>query len=212
MQETVLLVHGVLMTARVMAVLARRLRGCGYRTVLFDYPTRGRCLRDNAHSLARFVGGLGSPTVHLVGHSMGGMLILRTLQETGGLPPGRVVLMGSPVRSSAVARRLCGSAPGRWLLGESAEGGLLEALPDWSYGREIGVIAGELPVGFGVLLGGLQGRHDGTVGVDETRIEGATDTLVVRASHTSLVLSRQVAGQVCHFLQHGRFSFPSAAS
>ena len=74
MQETVLLVHGVLMTARVMAVLARRLRGCGYRTVLFDYPTRGRCLRDNAHSLARFVGGLGSPTVHLVGHSMGGML------------------------------------------------------------------------------------------------------------------------------------------
>ena len=62
-----------------------------------------------------------------------------------------------------------------------------------------------------MLLGGLRGRHDGTVWVEETRVEGATDTLVVRASHTSLVLSRQVAGQVCHFLQHGRFGFPAAA-
>ena len=45
MQETVVLVHGVLMTGKVMAVLARRLKGCGYRTVLFDYPSRRRNLR-----------------------------------------------------------------------------------------------------------------------------------------------------------------------
>ena len=43
--------------------------------------------------------------VHLVGHSMGGVLILRALQADPGMPPGRVVLMGAPVRGSAVARR-----------------------------------------------------------------------------------------------------------
>ena len=95
MQETVLLVHGVLMTARVMAVLARRLRGCGYRTVLFDYPTRGRCLRDNAHSLARFVGGLGSPTVHLVGHSMGGVTALLLAERHRSLVRGVVDIDGN---------------------------------------------------------------------------------------------------------------------
>ena len=84
MQETVLLVHGVLMTARVMAVLARRLRGCGYRTQLFDYPTRRRSLRENAESLARFVEGLDADRIHLVGHSMGGLISARYLLDHQG--------------------------------------------------------------------------------------------------------------------------------
>lgn len=208
MQETVVLLHGALMTGRVMTMLARRLKRCGYRTRLFDYPTRRRSMRDNAQSLARYVEGLGAGRVHLVGHSMGGMLILHALQADAGMPPGRVVLMGAPVRGSAVARRLWCSSPGRWLLGAGAEAGLLDEVPDWTYGREIGVIAGELPIGFGRVLGSLGDRHDGTVGVDETCLQGATDTLVVNASHTSMVLSGKVADQVCHFLHHGRFALP----
>lgn len=211
MQETVVLVHGVLMTGRVMAVLGRRLKGCGYRPVLFDYPSRRRSMRENAQSLARFIDGVGAGQVHLVGHSMGGMLILRALQAHPDMPPGRVVVMGSPVRGSGVAKRLCRYGPGRWLLGASTEEGLLEAVPDWTYGREIGVIAGELPLGIGVALGGVSGRHDGTVGVAETCFEGATDTLVVRASHTSMVLSRPVAGQICNFLRQGRFAISPPA-
>lgn len=197
------------MTARVMAVLARRLRGCGYRTQLFDYPTRRRSLRENAESLARFVEGLDADRIHLVGHSMGGVLILRALQAGAVLPPGRVVVMGAPVGGSVVAQRLCRYRPGRWLLGASAGEGLLQPLPDWSCDREVGVIAGAMPVGMGMALGGLHGRHDGTVGLDETSLPGATDTLVVKASHSSLVLSRKVAVQVCHFLQQGRFAMPA---
>ena len=189
MQETVVLVHGVLMTGKVMAVLARRLKGCGYRPVIYDYPTRRRSMLDNARSLAQFVENLGTGRVHLVGHSMGGVLILRALQVNPGLPPGRVVVMGAPVRGSAVAKRLCCYGPGRWLLGASAEEGLLEAVPDCSYGREIG-----------------------TVGVAETCLPGATDTLVINASHTSLVLSHKVARQVCSFLRQGRFSMPASAT
>jgi hypothetical protein len=212
MQETVVLLHGALMTGRVMGMLARRLKGCGYRTVFYDYPTRRHSMRDNAQSLARFVTGLGAGRVHLVGHSMGGMVILHALQLEPGMPPGRVVLLGTPVRGSGVARRLYSRAPGRWLLGAGAEGGLLEALPDYDYGRDIGVIAGDLPVGVGHLLGGLGGQHDGTVAVRETSLECATDTLQVHSSHSTMLLSREVAGQVCNFLQQGRFALgPPAA-
>jgi pimeloyl-ACP methyl ester carboxylesterase len=178
-QETVVLLHGALMTGRVMAVLARRLKGCGYRTVFYDYPTRRRSMQDNAQSLAGFVAGLGAGRVHLVGHSMGGVLILRALQADPGMPPGRVVLMGAPVRGSAVARRLWCHGPGRWLLGAGAEEGLLDEVPDWTYGREIGVIAGDMPIGFGRVLGCLGDRHDGTVGLAETCLQGAADTIVV---------------------------------
>ena len=210
-QETVVLLHGALMTGKVMSVLAMRLKGCGYRTELYDYPTRRRSMQDNAKSLIRFVARLGAGRVHLVGHSMGGMLILHALQASSGMPPGRVVLMGAPVRGSAVARRLWCYSPGRWLLGAGAEAGLLEAVPDWTYGREIGVIAGEMPIGFGRVLGSLGDRHDGTVGVAETCLQGAADSIVINASHTSMVLSRKVADQVCHFLHHGRFALPAPA-
>ena len=206
MKETVVLVHGMLMTGKVMAFLARRLRRCGFRTAVFDYPSRHRPLRDNARQLARFAGQLGAQRVHLVGHSMGGMLILHALQQDPPMPAGRVVLLGSPVRGSRVAQRLYSRAPGRWLLGASAEAGLLEALPEHRYGREIGVIAGDLPVGVGYVLGGMGAQHDGTVAVEETRLEQATDTLLLHVSHSTMLLSTQVAGQVCNFLQQGRFS------
>ncbi|MEN8108684.1 MAG: alpha/beta hydrolase [Pseudomonadota bacterium] len=205
MQQTVVLVHGVLMPGKVMSVLARRLQRCGFRALIFDYPTRRRCVSDNARALAQFVRNLKASRVHLVGHSMGGMLILRALQDKPNLPPGRVVLMGSPVQGSRVAQGLCQYRPGRWLLGESAEGGLLEPMPDCVYGREIGVIAGGMPVGVGFAFGGLSGTHDGTVSLAETRVAGATDAVVVKASHTSLIFSQQAARQVCAFLQQGRF-------
>ena len=210
-QETVVLLHGALMTGKVMSVLAMRLKGCGYRTELYDYPTRRRSMQDNAQSLARFVTGFGAGRVHLVGHSMGGVLILRALQADPDMPPGRVVLMGAPVRGSAVARRLWCYGPGRWLLGPGAGEGLLDEVPDWTYGREIGVIAGDMPLGFGRVLGSLGDRHDGTVGLAETCLQGAADSIVVNASHTSMVLSRKVADQVCHFLHHGRFALPAPA-
>ena len=45
----------------------------------------------------------------------------------------------------------------------------------------------------------------GVVTVEETRLEGATDHLVVPLSHTALHFSRAVARQVQHFLRDGRF-------
>lgn len=211
MSETVILVHGILMNGRELALLARRLRQCGFRPVVFDYPSRQRHVEQHAQALVSFIEGLQVPLVHLVGHSLGGLVILRALGMCRDLSPGRVVLLGSPVRGSGVARRLQRAAWGRWLLGRSAEGGLLKAAPDWDGRRELGIIAGRRPLGVGVLLGGLSGAHDGTVAVEETRLDGACTSVVLDTTHTGLVFSRPVAEHVCRFLRHGHFEIPAAS-
>jgi pimeloyl-ACP methyl ester carboxylesterase len=185
-------------------LLAHRLRRRGFDAVIFRYPSRRRDLRRNAAALARFAGIRKGTAVHFVGHSLGGLVILQALRQAG-LPRGRVVLLGSPVQGSRVAQRLSRFGPGRWLLGKSSAGGLLQAAPAWDYDREIGIIAGDLPVGVGRVFSDLPGEHDGTVSVAETEVAGATDRVVVPVSHTGLVVSRAVARQVCAFLQDGHF-------
>lgn len=204
MSETVILVHGVLMPGGELRLLAHRLRQRGFNPVIFRYPSRRRDLRRNAEALARFADTQKGTAVHFVGHSMGGLVILQALRQAG-LPRGRVVLLGTPVQGSRVAQRLNQYSPGRWLLGKSSDGGLLQAAPAWDYDREIGIIAGDLPVGVGRVFSDLPGEHDGTVTVAETEVAGATDRIVVSASHTGLVVSRAVVRQVCAFLQHGHF-------
>jgi pimeloyl-ACP methyl ester carboxylesterase len=203
--ETVVLVHGVLMRGGELALLARRLRRCGYLPRFFDYPSRNRNVHGNARALVKFIQNLREPVVHLVGHSLGGVLILHALQVEPELPPGRVVLLGTPARGSRVAQRLHRLAWGRWLLGNSLEGGLLETAPEWARQRELGVIAGRIPLGIGLILGVLSGAHDGTVAVAETAVKGAQGSIVLSTTHTGLVFSRVVADQVCYFLKHACF-------
>ncbi len=210
MSETVVLVHGVLVNGRELFLLARRLRQCGFNPVVFDYPSRQRTVEQNAQALVSFIEALREPVVHLVGHSLGGLVILRALGMRPDLPPGRVVLLGSPVWGSGVARRLQRAVWGRWLLGRSTEGGLLGATPDWDGRRELGIIAGRRPMGMGVFLGGLDGAHDGTVGVAETQLDGAHAAIVLDTTHTGLVFSRPTAERVCRFLKQGHFDTPVA--
>jgi hypothetical protein len=44
------------------------------------------------------------------------------------------------------------------------------------------------------------------VAVEETRLEGATDHVVLHCTHTSMLWSRPVAEQVIAFLRQGRFA------
>jgi hypothetical protein len=60
--------------------------------------------------------------------------------------------------------------------------------------------------GMGRMLGNLGAEHDGTVTVEETRLPGARDHIVVAASHTGMLLSAQVAAQTKYFLENGEFS------
>ena len=203
----VVLVHGLWYGPVSMGLLDLRLSRRGFSCQRFGYPTLSASIRENARDLHRFALTLEAERVDFVGHSLGGLVILRMLDEWGGLPPGRVVLLGSPVRGSAVASRLLDIKAAQPLIGE-ARTALEKGFSHAPSGRDTGVIAGTRPVGLGRLFENLNDPHDGTIQADETRLDDALDTIDLPVSHTGLVLSSSVADQVAHFLQSGRFDPP----
>jgi pimeloyl-ACP methyl ester carboxylesterase len=148
--------------------------------------------------------------VHLVGHSLGGLLALRACAEDARLPPGRVVCLGSPLKGSEAARRFAGMGRGgEVLLGHNRE--LIErGFERWEGGREVGVVAGRLPLGLGSVLGQFGGDNDGCVTVEETRLPGIADHCIVETNHTGLLFSHEAARQVTQFLHQGHFSHVAA--
>jgi pimeloyl-ACP methyl ester carboxylesterase len=205
-QERVVLVHGIWMTGLEMFFLRRRMRACGFEIERFHYASLGRTPVENAALLADFIRGLGAERLHLVAHSLGGIVLMHLFDRFPDLPPGRVVLLGSPVQGSGVARRLSRLPLLRHCLGRSIQLGLLGDVPPWQGGRELGVIAGTGGIGIGTLVGGLERPSDGTVAVAETRLAAARDYCDLPASHTGLLFSSKVADAVCCFLKSGHFT------
>ncbi len=202
---TVVLVHGLWMNGMEMSLLRWRLDKAGFATQRFSYPTVRSDIVANAARLQNFLNTLDADTVHFVGHSLGGLLILRLFEDFPAQRPGRIVLIGTPYAGSTTARNLARRAWGRRLLGRSLEQALLGDGPRWRGGRDIGVIAGTKPVGMGLLVGELARPNDGTVVVAETQgIPGAV-SCTLPGSHSSLLFSADVARRVGRFLRSGRF-------
>jgi pimeloyl-ACP methyl ester carboxylesterase len=207
--EMVVLVHGLWVHGLVMELMRRRVARCGYRALAYSYPSMRLTLAENAERLARYCRSITAPRLHFVGHSLGGLVILHMLERSPGLPPGRAVLLGSPVAGSLAARRLARLPGGRAALGRSA--------PEWrdtvpagsGSGREIGVIAGRLPVGIGrVVAPDLPAPSDGVVSVAETRLPVAHHHVVMKVNHFGMLVSPAVARQICAFLRDGAFLHP----
>lgn len=206
MSETVVFVHGLWMNGLELALLRKRVRTAGFAVRQFRYHTVKNSVDENARELAAYLATLDEP-VNLVGHSLAGLVILRALEIIGDGRVERVVLMGSPVRGSRAARRMRKLPFGARLLGRSAEDpGLIDGYEGgWKGPQAIGILAGTGRFGLGRLFGPLPVPNDGTVAVEETKLDGAADTVLVNATHTSMVVSKAVAWQVIHFLAEGCF-------
>ncbi|MEJ2533922.1 MAG: alpha/beta fold hydrolase [Gammaproteobacteria bacterium] len=203
-RPAVVLVHGLWFPAAFLALLARRLEGAGFRVRRFGYRTSRAPLDRAAGALAGLLEREFPEGAHLVGHSLGGLLILDTLHRHEGAGPGRVLMLGTPLQGSVVVRRTAG-----WFGVGSAIGHattLLHAGHDyWPERREVGMIAGDRRAGLGQLSGALRGPNDGTVAVAETRDERLADHVVLPVTHSGMVFSSPVVRQAAHFLRVGRF-------
>jgi pimeloyl-ACP methyl ester carboxylesterase len=205
--EVVILVHGLWVHGIAMELMRRRVARCGYRALAYSYPSMRLTLAENAERFGRYCRNLAAPRLHFVGHSLGGLIILRMLERTPGLPPGRVVLAGAPVAGSLAAQRLARLPGGRAALGRSAPEWHESAHPASDTGREIGVIAGSRPFGMGrVVAPDLPAPSDGVVSAVETRLPAMRDHIVLNVSHSGMLMSRAVAHQICAFLREGVFT------
>jgi len=207
MREAVVLIHGIWLTGFELKPLAVRLKRSGFETQHFSYPSIRRTPRENAERLHQRLQTVDADIVHLVGHSLGGVVILHLFDRFPLQRPGRVLMLGSPLKSCLVAQRLSRiQIAGKLLIGRAGDGGLLGCLPKWRGQRPLGVIAGSKSIGIGrVFVPDLPTPNDGTVAVEETRIPGIDMHLIGPWTHLSMLFSPEVAEASCAFLKTGRF-------
>jgi pimeloyl-ACP methyl ester carboxylesterase len=205
-EASVILVHGLWMNGMEMCLLRHRLNCFGYRPLSFRYSSTRQGLSVIARRLNTFVEKIPAQTIHFVGHSLGGLVVLKLFEVFPHQRPGRIIALGTPYQGSETARRFIRFPGSQHLIGPSVSQLLEGNVPTWSGERDLGVIAGTLNFGLGRLIGAVGHLGDGTIRLEETRIPEASDSLTLPVSHMGLVLSRKVAMEVYHFLEHGRFS------
>lgn len=195
-REVVLLLHGMGRTSRSMRGLHRRLEAEGYRPIDWPYASMSHTIDEHAANLAQRLHELDSDPdvtrIHVVTHSLGGIITRQALIEHVPTKMGRVVMLAPPNRGSNQARRL---APvfGRWV----------KPLADLSNTSDSTV--NQMGVPAGVEIGIIAGRSDGKVRVEDTHLSGEADHLVVPGFHTFLMDSREVQDCTVRFLRTGQF-------
>jgi pimeloyl-ACP methyl ester carboxylesterase len=207
MTEHVILLHGVWMRGLTLFSLGRRLRSAGYTVEVFDYASVFGDTATTCERLRARMRDADAARVHLVGHSLGGIVALEATRRMRDLPRGHIVCLGPPLKGSSVARLLAHFPGGRWILGAN-HNALVAGVERWDGSRPVGVVAGQMPFGLGVTIGALAAPHDGTVTVEETRLGGLADHCTVDATHTGLLFSSDVARLTVGFLRSGRFTPP----
>lgn len=202
---TIILIHGLWMHAIVWQVQEVRLQRAGYTVRSISYPSWKGTLLANVERLAKVIAGLPATSIHLVGHSLGGLLALALLSRQPDSRIRRVVLLGSPCLDCHSARQLLSWPLVSPLVGRCLEDWLAAPAPNFPADVEVGIIAGTQRFGLGCVIPGLPTPNDGVVALAETLLPAARDVIALPVSHSGMLISKTCCEQVASFLRTGRF-------
>jgi pimeloyl-ACP methyl ester carboxylesterase len=217
--KVVLVLHGLGRTRISNNDMVEFLRANGKFTVLsVGYASTQADVATHARSLARVVEHLGPKVeeINFVAHSLGNIVIRHYLADhtdvaTGRRPDPRIkriVMVGPPNNGARMAEifgknsffdRVVGQS-GRALARQWTELQKHLATPR----AEFGIIAGgeRNESGYNPLL---PGDDDFIVSVDETKLPGARDFIVISGLHALLMTNPEVQQAALQFLEHGYF-------
>ena len=216
--DCVVLLHGLARTAASMARLEEALTDAGFTVANIDYPSRKHPVEQLAPmAMEKGIAACRSrraETVHVVTHSLGGILVRYYLAEHHLPKLGRVVMLGPPNKGSQVVDKLS-ALPGFGLWNGPA--GFQLGTGQDSLPRQlgparfvVGVIAGTRSLN-PVFSRFLPGPDDGKVALESTKLEGMRDFLALPHTHTFMMRSAEVIRQTIFFLRNGRFDHTDPA-
>lgn len=210
--DCVVLLHGLARTAKAMNKLEVKLAEENYYVANVDYPSRDKPIEElspmavtEGIDRCRLFGG---GKIHFVTHSMGGILIRYYLELNEIENLGHVVMIAPPNQGSEVVDKLSG-VPGFALVNGPAglQLGTDESSIPMSLGPveySVGVIAGNKT--FNPMLSQfLPNPDDGKVSVENTKVEGMADFVVVGVSHPFIMRDDVVIEHTLSFLKTGSF-------
>jgi alpha/beta hydrolase fold len=213
-RDGVILLHGISRTSGSLRKMQVAIEAAGFITLNLGYASRRKSLESLAEDIhpavSRFAHGIEG-SIHFVGHSMGGLLARAYIAKHRPERLGRVVMLGTPNGGSEIADRLKNFFAYRAYFGPAGQQLVTQrnpathaALPPIDY--PVGIIAGNrsvYPIASALLL---PRPNDGRVSVQNTKLEGMTDHIVIGASHPWMVRNRLAIEQTIAFLRDGRFN------
>ena len=149
----------------------------------------------------------GVETIHVVTHSMGGIVLRCFVRDAQPVQLGRVVMLSPPNQGSEVVDALGRFSWFRWFFGPAGcqlgtgEDGLPGRLGPVDF--PLGIIIGNRPaIG---LTHFFPGPNDGKVSVARAQVAGMDDFLVLPCGHALIMRKAAVQLQVLHFLRQDCF-------
>lgn len=210
MKPLVVLLHGLARGRGSMERLGAHLRAEGFETWSHTYPSRKHSLAYLASALTDLlVERAADRPLHAVTHSMGGVIV-RHLHDPR-LHWERIVMLAPPNQGSRIAAGLGRNPLFRWFYGPA--GAELADATAWPPPpAPFGVIAGTRARALSNVTSWTVGwrfpagtSNDGTVAVEETRLEGMAAFAEVDATHTWIMNAPATQRLVSRFLRTGSF-------
>ncbi len=220
----VLVLHGLFRSRHSMSPMVEALQEESDWTVInVSYASTRDGLEGHAQALAKVMENLDPEVtrIHFVAHSMGNLIIRRYLHDVdvgrGGRSAdprlGRIVMLAPPnqgARTAEAFRHVLGLEK---MVGKSTA----QLARDWDdLSETLATPAGE----FGILAGGknddqginrwLDGDDDFVVTVDETRLAGAIDFMILPVYHRQIIKDPLAHQCTIRFLKYGYFVSPEA--
>jgi pimeloyl-ACP methyl ester carboxylesterase len=216
--RVVILLHGLADPRKNMGGLQEYLEETGLFTVLnFTYASTQGGVGEHAAALASVMENLhGVEEVSFVAHSLGNLVVRHYLADqtdeaTGQQPDPRIqriVMLAPPNRGAHLAERFGGNGVYRFFAGASGE----QLGEKW---QELEAKLATPRCQFGIIAGGrfggtggnplIDGDDDFVVGVEETRLAGARDFVVLPVIHATMMNDTRVRECTLRFLEHGYF-------